>query len=203
MEEMRDADRRYEVMSQKVDYLTLFNDYESDINHVRDQSYATEQKLVMLENAFSELRKENRFRNVTDVLVVGVMAIVLCLFAIRQLAYGTSSDSVDEYVGIGASTARKCLHKFTAGIIQVFGDEYLRHPTPEDLERLLYQNEQRGFSGMIGSFDCMHWEWKNCPTAWKGMYSRSTGKPTIVLEAEIGIDHCLLEFILYFSQLGR
>ncbi|XP_010451609.1 PREDICTED: uncharacterized protein LOC104733755 [Camelina sativa] len=29
----------------------------------------------------------------------------------------------------------------------------------------------------------MHWEWKNCPTAWKGQYTRGSGKPTIVLEA--------------------
>uniref|UniRef100_A0A0D3B8A5 DDE Tnp4 domain-containing protein n=1 Tax=Brassica oleracea var. oleracea TaxID=109376 RepID=A0A0D3B8A5_BRAOL len=36
---------------------------------------------------------------------------------------------------------------------------------------------------MIGSIDCMHWEWKNCPTAWKGQYTRGSGKPTIVLEA--------------------
>ncbi|XP_019094532.1 PREDICTED: uncharacterized protein LOC109129939 [Camelina sativa] len=50
-----------------------------------------------------------------------------CTAAIRQLAYGTSSDTVDEYVRIGGSTARKCLHDFTAAIIQLFGDEYLRH----------------------------------------------------------------------------
>ena len=36
---------------------------------------------------------------------------------------------------------------------------------------------------MVGSIDCMHWEWKNCPTAWKGQYARGSGKPTIVLEA--------------------
>uniref|UniRef100_A0A0D3BEJ6 Myb-like domain-containing protein n=1 Tax=Brassica oleracea var. oleracea TaxID=109376 RepID=A0A0D3BEJ6_BRAOL len=107
---------------------------------------------------------------------------------IRQLAYGGGADTVDEYVRLAETTARKCLHNFTAGIISLFGDEYLRRPTPEDLERLLHIGEERGFPGMIGSIDCMHWEWKNCPTAWKGMYSRGTGKPTIVLEVVASYD---------------
>ena len=111
-----------------------------------------------------------------------------CTAAIRQLAYGGGSDTVDEYVRIGETTARRSLHNFAAGIIHLFGDEYLRRPTPEDLQRLLYIGEQRGFPGMIGSIDCMHWEWKNCPTAWKEMYSRGTGKPTIMLEAVASYD---------------
>ncbi|XP_018487830.2 uncharacterized protein LOC108858395 [Raphanus sativus] len=106
-----------------------------------------------------------------------------CTAAIRQLAYGGGADTVDEYVRLGETTARKCLHKFTAGIIHLFGDQYLRRPTPEDLDRLLRDGEERGFPGMVGSIDCMHWEWKNCPTSWRGMYSRGTGKPTMVLEA--------------------
>ncbi|KAG2299088.1 hypothetical protein Bca52824_035560 [Brassica carinata] len=106
-----------------------------------------------------------------------------CTAAIRQLAYGCAADAVDEYMRFAETTARKCLHIFTAAIITLFGDEYLRRPTPEDLARLLHMGEERGFPGMIGSIDCMHWEWKNCPTAWRGMYSRGTGKPTIVLEA--------------------
>ena len=111
-----------------------------------------------------------------------------CIAAIRQLAYGGGADTVDEYVRLAETTARKCLHNFTAGIISLFGDEYLRRPSLEDLERLLRIGEQRGFPGMVGSIDCMHWEWKNCPTAWKRMYSRGTEKPTIVLEAVASYD---------------
>ncbi|XP_033132199.1 uncharacterized protein LOC108870945 [Brassica rapa] len=115
-------------------------------------------------------------------------ALQKCTAAIRQLAYGGGADTVDEYVRLGETTARKCLHHFTNGIIHLFGNQYLRRPTPEDLQRLLYIGEQRGFPGMVGSIDCMHWEWKNCPSAWKGMYSRGTEKPTIVLEAVADYD---------------
>ncbi|XP_024007931.1 uncharacterized protein LOC112083941 [Eutrema salsugineum] len=77
---------------------------------------------------------------------------------IRMMAYGCAADAVDEYLRLGASTALLCLDKFTEGIIQLFGDEYLRRPTPEDLQRLLDVGEIRGFPGMIGSIDCMHWK---------------------------------------------
>ncbi|XP_033129888.1 putative nuclease HARBI1 [Brassica rapa] len=113
----------------------------------------------------------------------GLSPLQKCTAAIRMLAYGSAADAVDEYLRLGESTALSCLHNFTDGIIQLFGEEYLRRPTPEDLQRLLDIGEKRGFPGMVGSIDCMHWEWKNCPTAWKGQYTRGSGKPTIVLEA--------------------
>ncbi|XP_024008043.1 uncharacterized protein LOC112084025 [Eutrema salsugineum] len=119
---------------------------------------------------------------------LGLSALQKCTAAIRLLAYGTALDTVDEYLRLGASTARSCLENFVDGIINLFGDEYLRRPTADDLQRLLYMGEERGFPGMIGSIDCMHWEWKNCPTAWKGQYTRGSGKPTIVLEAVASYD---------------
>ncbi|GLT71381.1 hypothetical protein SLA2020_434070 [Shorea laevis] len=44
---------------------------------------------------------------------------------------------------------------------------YLRSPNAEDVARLLAIGESRGFPGMLGSIDCMHWKWKNCPNAWR------------------------------------
>ncbi|XP_024004398.1 uncharacterized protein LOC112081857 [Eutrema salsugineum] len=118
----------------------------------------------------------------------GLSALQKCSAAIRLLAYGTAFDTVDEYLRLGATTARKCLEHFVEGIIALFGDEYRRRPTPQDLQRLLAIGESRGFPGMIGSIDCMHWEWKNCPTAWRGQFTRGSGKPTIVLEAVASYD---------------
>ncbi|CAM8972205.1 unnamed protein product [Rhodiola kirilowii] len=106
-----------------------------------------------------------------------------------MLAYGIAADAVDEYVRISESTARLSLTKFTKGIINQFGSEYMRRPTPDDLVRLLQIGEDRGFPGMIGSIDCMHWEWKNCPVAWKAQYQGRAGVATLVLEAVA--DHIL------------
>jgi hypothetical protein len=102
----------------------------------------------------------------------------------RMLAYGTPADALDEYLKIGKSTALVCLDKFARGVIEVFGGEYLRRPTREDLEHILQVNESRGFPGMLGSIDCMHWRWEKCPLAWRGQFTRGDyGVPTIILEA--------------------
>ncbi|XP_061999308.1 uncharacterized protein LOC133716641 [Rosa rugosa] len=41
---------------------------------------------------------------------------------------------------------------------------------------------------MIGSLDCIHWQWKNCPVEWQDSFSGKSKKPTIVLEAVAGPD---------------
>jgi Plant transposon protein len=43
--------------------------------------------------------------------------------------------------------------------------------------------EVHGIDGLIGSLDCMHGGWKNCPLAWLGQFKGKEKAPTIVLEA--------------------
>ncbi|XP_047340002.1 uncharacterized protein LOC124943551 [Impatiens glandulifera] len=65
---------------------------------------------------------------------------------------------------------------------------YLRKPNSEDITRLLQIGKVRGFPRMLGSIDCMHWRWKNCPTAWKGMFTSHCHEPTIILEVVASYD---------------
>nr|AAX92907.1 transposon protein, putative, ping/pong/SNOOPY sub-class [Oryza sativa Japonica Group] len=96
---------------------------------------------------------------------------------------------LDEYLKIGKSTSLQCLDMFARGVIEVFGPEFLQRPTCEDVERLLQVGESRGFPGMLGSIDCMHWRWEKCPTAWSGQFTRGDyGVPTIILEAVASYD---------------
>ncbi|XP_071709040.1 uncharacterized protein [Rutidosis leptorrhynchoides] len=75
-------------------------------------------------------------------------------------------------------------------ILELYVDEYLRKPTSSDIARLYSAHEEKhGFKGMLGSIDCMHWQWRNCPVAWKGQYTSGHQKhPTIILEVVASYD---------------
>ncbi|PRQ51872.1 putative harbinger transposase-derived protein [Rosa chinensis] len=119
--------------------------------------------------------------------------------AMRMLAYRLPADLCDEFLDVAESTALEILSHFTRAISNVYHDQYLRRPTPTDLQRLLDVADKRGFPGMVGSLDCMHWQWKNCPTSWQGHFTGYKGKPTIILEAVASYDAWIGTPILDFQ----
>ncbi|XP_021741924.1 uncharacterized protein LOC110708124 [Chenopodium quinoa] len=118
----------------------------------------------------------------------GFSPLQKCTAALRFLAYGVAADQIYEYVKISEKSSLNALCKFVDAIIVEFQDVYLRKPNQDYLQRLLHIREVRGFPGMLGSIDCMHWEWKNCPTAWQGQFQGRDGKATIILEAVASVD---------------
>ena len=100
---------------------------------------------------------------------LGIAAEVKVTVALRMLAYGVAADALDENWKVSETTTIETMKKFAVAVVEVYGDEYLRYPNYADIQSLLEENANRGFPGMLFSLDCMHWEWKNCPTAWAGM----------------------------------
>ncbi|GJS14262.1 ALP1-like protein [Tanacetum coccineum] len=83
-----------------------------------------------------------------------ISALMKCTSAIRQMAYGAVPDSLDEYLQMGATTARDSLQIFCKVIMNLYGEEFLRKPTYIDIEKLYaYHNEKHGFPEMLGSID--------------------------------------------------
>ena len=94
----------------------------------------------------------------------------------RVIAYGVLADYTDEYLRIGEDTTMESVRRFAKVMIRVFGPIYLRAPNEEVTMRLMATNERRGWPGMLGSIDCMHWTWKNCLKAWHGQYYGKGGE---------------------------
>jgi hypothetical protein len=80
----------------------------------------------------------------------GLSALQKCVAAIHILTYGLPADVVDEYVRIDESMARESLNHLCAAVITIFGQQYLRAPTSDDIARILQINEQRGWPGDAG-----------------------------------------------------
>ncbi|KAM0050466.1 putative harbinger transposase-derived protein [Helianthus debilis subsp. tardiflorus] len=97
----------------------------------------------------------------------GFSTLQKCIAAIRQLAYGTVADALDEYLQMSARTMRECLYRFCHNVVKRYSKKYLRKPNAYEVQQLYQAHEARhGFSGMLGSIDCMHWAWQNYPNAW-------------------------------------
>jgi hypothetical protein len=89
---------------------------------------------------------------------LGFSPIHKCLIALRMLAYGGVADALDNTYKMAETTVLKTLMQFVHTVIDVYEKEYLRPPCAHELEVILKQNEARGFPGMVGSINCMHWE---------------------------------------------
>jgi hypothetical protein len=89
--------------------------------------------------------------------VLGASPIQKVVGAFCMLAYGVSADFLDDYVRLGESTIIESLKYFVKAVVDIFGNEYLRAPNARDTTRLMAMNSARGFPGILGFIDYIHW----------------------------------------------
>jgi len=116
--------------------------------------------------------------------------------AFRVIAYGEAPDRTDEYVQLSASTIAMSVRELMRFIADEFEHSYLRPHTPEELQRILTRNYERVTPGCISSLDCSHWEWRNGPQAFAGMYQNLHGKRSVVMETVRDEDLWIWQFFV-------
>lgn len=70
--------------------------------------------------------------------------------AVRRLAYGVSSDILDEYRRLSETSVAKSTIELCKTICDIYGSDYLRLTNNEELISILKINERRGFPGILG-----------------------------------------------------
>ena len=88
----------------------------------------------------------------------------------RQLVYDILTHLAEEGCGCPKDTARLALVQFCKWVEIRYASEFIVEWKEEDLEHEFKINEERGFLGILGSIDCTHWGWRNCPHVWKDMF---------------------------------
>jgi hypothetical protein len=107
------------------------------------------------------------------------------LLPLKVLAYGVAPHCFIDYFQMSISQAGRCCRQFNLlKVPLLFGEEYNRCPDAMDLQAITALHKRvHGVEGMLGSLDCMHTYWKNCPVAWQQSFHGKESSPTIVLEA--------------------
>ena len=130
--------------------------------------------------------------------VMGVTPLQKLVCVMRQLAYGCSGDIAEEYTGVPLNSGRDAFYAFCDWIDVFHGPTFLGAWTPEAVKKEMDINAARGFTGMLGSIDCTHWNWQNCPMAWAGQFHDRNRIRSVIAEAIAGSDmyfwHCCLGF---------
>lgn len=102
--------------------------------------------------------------------------------ALRVLSYRKACNEMGEVLEMFRSSVCRIFNLFSDEFVTLFGEKYLRAPTSFDQRCILAISAVHGFPGCIGSWECQHWKWKNCPVARLGHFKGREKKPTIELE---------------------
>jgi hypothetical protein len=118
---------------------------------------------------------------------------VKVLGVLKCIAFGCSGRAFMDYHQMATNTFTECLKAFFRAVKAdtELQRQYMRSPNPTDIKRITDQHlRAHGVPGMLGSLDCLHVYWKNCPVGWQGQFKNGRNKYSSVV-TEALVDHNL------------
>ena len=119
--------------------------------------------------------------------------ILLCL---RLLGRGVTFDDVAEPSGVSETHCTSIFVEFVVNFTSYFKEEFVRLPDPNELKLQMDVYAALGFPGCVGSCDCTHIRWWQCPARLQNLCRGKETYPTIGFH--MMVDHS--KRILYVSD---
>jgi hypothetical protein len=176
----------------KFDYMRAHNAITLDYLHP-NAVYGVEFKLIFrisrtrFEQMMTEVMTRDGLQFYQDLR--GRQGVTSCslegmlLYPLKTLAFGVPYSAFVDYFQISIQFGMKLCREFDRAIQALYMKDYLRIPDEVDLRNINELHRHvHGVDGMLGSLDCSHTIWKNCPKAWAGSYQGKENNPSIVLE---------------------
>jgi hypothetical protein len=114
----------------------------------------------------------------------------MLLLPLQVLALGVAPSSLCHYYQMSKVHAKEACNRFDSIVFRLYHHQYLSQPTATDLKNIIMLHKRKHkVCGLMGSLDCTHVVWKNCPKAWEGSFKGKEKKTTIVLEAACDYNH--------------
>lgn len=111
---------------------------------------------------------------------------LLCI--LRFLARGHEALTLRDLTSIGRSTIHNIVKTFLENFVRVYESKWIhRKPTESELKDIMATYAKLGFPGAIGSVDCTHIWWSQCPHSMTNLCSGRDDRPTVVFQCVV--DH--------------
>ena len=109
------------------------------------------------------------------------------MIATRMLGRGLVTDDVAEMARVGNSTVDNIFYTFCTNFPIHFFKQFVYVPSGDEMQTIVDVYAKLGLPGCIGSMDCTHIRWWNCPKHARQASTGKEGKPTLAFQ--LLVDH--------------
>jgi len=86
------------------------------------------------------------------------------LICLRILGRGATNDDMSEPSYVSESYCGVIFRQFIVNFSRLFKEQFIKQPTTSELRSIMQAYALVGFPGCVGSIDCTHIRWWNCPS---------------------------------------
>ena len=129
-------------------------------------------------------RQHNIFNSTYESKIPIEAKVLACL---RILGRGNCADDINEMSAtvMGESTINTIFKTFIAGVVKHIYPSFIKPPEGALLQKVLKEFELIGLPGCVGSMDCTHARWLQCPKGEKHNSKGKEGYPTVAFQVVV------------------